>query len=109
MSGRKIAKTKEYWQPNEEWTDVHYPVVQIGDWIDNTCKIRAANGRLMQVNAETPFEEMDFPLNFNPSFRDYPVKEGDIFAWREQRGEQKEGLREALIRIGKITPVGISE
>jgi hypothetical protein len=56
-----------------------------------------------------PFEEMVFPLGFSPSYRDYPIKEGDVFAWREQRGEQKEGLSEALIRIRKITPIGIPD
>jgi hypothetical protein len=112
LSGRKIIKTKEYWQPGEEWGDVHYPVVQLGDWIDNTCNIRAANGNLTPISTDVPFEEMDFPLNslnFSPSYRDYPIKEGDIFAWQERRGEQKEGLREALIRIRKITPIGIPD
>jgi predicted RecA/RadA family phage recombinase len=107
LSGRKIIKTKEYWQPGEEWGDVHYPVVQIGDWIDNTCMIRRANGDLMPINTDVPFEEMDFPLNFSSSFRDYPIKEGDIFAWRGRRGGQKEDFWEALIHVGKITPIGI--
>jgi len=105
LSGQKTIKTKESWQPGEEWGDVGYHVVQLGDWINNTCTIRAANGNLMRISTDVPFEEMDFPLNFSPSFRDYPVKEGDIFAWREQRGGQKEGLWEALIRIRKITPI----
>jgi predicted RecA/RadA family phage recombinase len=105
LSGRKIIKTKEYWQPGEEWADVHYPVVQLGDWIDNTCNIRAANGNLMHISTDVHFEEMDFPLNFSPSSRDYSIKEGDIFAWH--RDEQKEGFLEALIRIRKITPIGI--
>ena len=112
LSGRKVIKTKEYWQPEEEWPDVRYPVVQLGDWTGNTCNIRAVNGNLMHISINgpfVPFEEMGFPLNFSPSFRDYPIKEGDIFAWREQRGGQKEGLLEALIRIGKITPIGIPD
>jgi hypothetical protein len=50
---------------------------------------------------------MDFPLNFSTFSRDYPVKEGDIFAWR--RDEQSKGILEALIRIRKITPVGIPD
>jgi hypothetical protein len=104
LSGRRTMKTKEYWQPDEEWPDVHYPVVELGDWIDNTCRIRSSNGDLMYVGTDEPFEEMDFPLSFSHSFRDYPVKEGDIFAWR--RDEQKEGFLQALIRIRKITPVG---
>ncbi|MGA2071027.1 MAG: hypothetical protein ABSG97_06725 [Sedimentisphaerales bacterium] len=109
LSGQKTIKTKGYWQPEGEWPDVRYPVVHLGDWIDNTCDIRAANGNLMRINTDVPFEEMDFPLNFSPSYRGYPVKEGDIFAWQEQRGGQKEGLRQALIRIRKITPVGIPD
>jgi predicted RecA/RadA family phage recombinase len=112
LSGRKMIKTKEYWQPEEDWPDVRYPVVQLGDWTGNTCNIRAVNGNLMHISTNgpfVPFEEMGFPLNFSPSFRDYPVKEGDIFAWQEQRGGQKEGLLEALIRIGKITPIGIPD
>jgi hypothetical protein len=104
LSGRRTMKTKEYWQPDEEWPNVHYPVVELGDWIDNTCRIRSSNGDLMYVGTDEPFEEMDFPLSFSHSFRDYPVKEGDIFAWR--RDEQKEGFLQALIRIRKITPVG---
>jgi hypothetical protein len=107
LSGRKIMKTKEYWQPDEEWPNVHYPVVEFGDWIDNTCKIRSSNGNFMYVDTDEPFEEMDFPLNFSPSFRDYPIKEGDVFAWR--REDQKEGVLEALIHIIKITPVGIPD
>ena len=112
LSGRKTIKTKEYWQPGEEWGGLHYPVIQLGDWINNTCTIRAVNGELMPISPNepnVPFEEMDFPLNFSPPSRDYPIKEGDIFAWREQRGGQKEGLWEALIRIRKITPVGIPD
>jgi hypothetical protein len=50
---------------------------------------------------------MNFPSSFVPSYRDYPIKEGDIFAWRQ--AGRKESILEALIRIGKITPVGISE
>jgi len=107
LSGRKIMKTKEYWQPDEEWPNVHYPVVEFGDWIDNTCKIRSSNGNFMPVDANEPFEEMNFPLNFSPSYRDYPIKEGDVFAWR--RDEPRGGFLEALIRIGKITPVGIPD
>jgi hypothetical protein len=112
LSGRKMIKTKESWQPDNEWPDVHYPVIQLGDWIGNTCNIRAVNGNLMHISTNgpfVPFEEMSFPLGFSPSYNDYPVKEGDIFAWREQRGEQKEGFLEALIRIRKITPVGIPD
>jgi len=107
LSGRRIMKTKEYWQPDEEWTGVHYPVVEFGDWIDNTCRIRSSNGDLMYVGTDEPFEEMDFPLSFSHSFRDYPVKEGDIFAWRDEEHKQKGSFLEALIRIRKITPVGI--
>lgn len=105
LSGQKLIKTKEYWQPDEEWGGVHYPVVEFGDWIDNTCKIRSCNGNLMYVETNEPFEKMDFPLNFSPfSSNGYSIKEGDVFAWR--RDEQKEGFLQALIRIRKITPVG---
>ena len=107
LSGRKIMKTKESWQPDEEWPDVHYPVVAFGDWLGNTCRIRSSNGNFMPVDANEPFEEMNFPLNFSPSYRDYPIKEGDVFAWR--RDEPKGGFLEALIRIGEITPVGIPD
>jgi hypothetical protein len=104
LSGRKIIKTKEYWQPDEEWVDVHYPAVEFGDWIDNTCKIRTYNGNLMYVDTNEPFEKMSFPLNFSSaSYNGCPIKQGDVFAWR--REEQKEGFLEALIRIRKITPI----
>ena len=33
LSGRKTMKTKGYWQPDEEWGGVHYPVIRLGDWI----------------------------------------------------------------------------
>jgi hypothetical protein len=109
LSGQKVMKTKESWQPDGEWPDVHYPVVEFGDWIGNTCRIRSSNGNFMYVDANEPFEEMDFPLNFSPSYRDYPIKEGDVFAWRREGREQKEGFLQALIRIRKITPVGIPD
>jgi hypothetical protein len=109
LSGRRTMKTKEYWQPDEEWIDVHYPVAELSDWIDNTCKIRSYNGHLMRVDTDGPFEKMDFPLNFSSSSRDYPVKEGDIFAWRNEDYRQKGSFSEALIRIGEITPVGIRD
>ncbi|MGA2914515.1 MAG: hypothetical protein ABSE89_00600 [Sedimentisphaerales bacterium] len=105
LSGRKIMKTKESWQPDEEWPDVHYPVVEFGDWIENTCKIRSSNGNLMCVDTNEPFEKMDFPLNFSHSYRDYPIKEGDIFAWH--RDDRKERILEALIHITKITPIKV--
>jgi hypothetical protein len=105
LKGRKIIKTKEYWQPDEEWAGVHYPVVEFGDWINNTCKIRRYNGDLMYVDTNEPFEKMDFPLNFSSfSSKGYSIKEGDVFAWC--RDEQKEGFLQALFRIRKITPVG---
>jgi hypothetical protein len=107
LSGRRTMRTKEYWQPDEEWTDVHYPVVELGDWVDNTCKIRSYNGNLMCIDTNEPFEQMSFPLNFSSSSRDYPVKEGDVFAWRKEDYKQKGSFSEALIRIRKITPVGI--
>jgi hypothetical protein len=107
LSGRRTMKTKEYWQPDEEWTGVHYPVVELGDWVDNTCKIRSYNGNLMCVDTNEPFEEMGFPLNFSSSSRDYPIKEGDVFAWRNEEYKKRGSFLEALIRIRKITPVGI--
>jgi hypothetical protein len=107
LSGRKLMKTKESWQPDEEWADVHYPVIRLGDWIDNTCRISPSNGNLMLVTTDKPFEEMDFPLNISSAFRDYPIKEGDIFLWRQD--DRKEGFLEALIRIRKITPTGMTE
>jgi hypothetical protein len=108
LNGRKIMKTKEYWQPNEEWPpDVSYPVIEFGDWIDNACRIRRFNGDLMYVDTNEPFEKMDFPSNFNPSARDYPIKEGDIFAWRnEDRDSQQGAFLQAIIRIRDITPLG---
>ena len=109
LSGQKTIKTKEYWQPDDEWIDVHYPVLEFSDWTGNTCNIKRYNGELMHLDTNEPFDKMDFPLNFSAFSRDYPVKEGDIFAWQERRGEQKEGLRQALIRIRKITPVGIPD
>jgi hypothetical protein len=108
LSGRKTIKTKECWQP-DEWAGAGYPVVAFGDWIDNTCRIRRYNGDLMPVDANEPFEEMNFPLNFSPSYRDYPIKEGDVFAWRDEEHKQKGSFLEALIRIRKITPVGIPD
>jgi hypothetical protein len=107
LSGRKIMKTKESWQPDEEWPDVHYPVVAFGDWTENTCRIRSSNGNLMYVDTNEPFEEMDFPLNFSLSFCDLPIQEGDIFAWR--RDDRKGGVLEALIHITKITPIEIPD
>jgi hypothetical protein len=109
LSGRRTLKTKEYWQPGEEWIDVHYPVVELSDWIDNTCKIERFNGDLMRVYANEPFEKMSFPSNFSPSSHDYPVKEGDVFAWRSKQYKQKGNFSEALIRIGKITAVGMPD
>lgn len=108
LRGRKIMETKSYWQPNEEWPDVHYPVVEFGDWIGNTCKIRSSNGIVMPVDTNELFEEMAFPSNLNFSYHDdCPVKEGDIFAWR--RDDRRGRVLEALIRINKITPVGMSD
>jgi hypothetical protein len=109
LSGRKIIKTKEYWQPDEEWAGVHYPVIQLGDWIDNTCKIRGANGHLMYVDTNEPFEKMNFPLNFSPFSRDYSIQEGDVFAWQDDDREQKGSFLQALIRVREITPVGIPD
>jgi len=107
LTGQKTIKTKEYWQPDDEWIDVHYPVLEISDWTGNTCNIKRYNGELMHLDTNEPFDKMDFPLNFSTFSRDYPVKEGDIFAWR--RDEQSKGILEALIRIRKITPVGIPD
>ncbi len=107
LSGLKIMKTTEYWQPGEEWPDVHYPVIAFGDWLGSTCRIKSSNGDIMYIDANEPFEEMDFPSSFSPSFRDYPIKEGDIFAWR--REDRKEKVLEALVHIIKITPVGIPD
>lgn len=108
LSGRATIKTREYWQPDNEWPDVRYPVIELGDWINNSCQIRQSNGNLMYVGNNEPFEEMDFPSAFvSSSYKGYPVKEGDIFAWR--RNEQKEGLLEALICVRKITPIGLPD
>ncbi|MFH1370750.1 MAG: hypothetical protein ABII09_05635 [Planctomycetota bacterium] len=107
LSGRATIKTKEYWQPDNEWPDVRYPVFALGDWINNSCQIRPSNGYLMYVGNNESFEEMAFPLYFSSSSRGYPVKEGDIFAWR--RDEQKGGFLEALIHIKKITPIGLPD
>jgi hypothetical protein len=107
LSGRRTMKTKEYWQPDEEWTDVHYPVFELSDWIDNTCKIKSYNGNLMGVDTNEPFEKMSFPSNFSSSSRDYPVREGDVFAWRKEDYKQKGSFSEALIRIRGITPSGM--
>lgn len=106
-SGRTTIKTREYWQPDNEWTDVRYPVIELGDWINNSCQIRASNGDLMYVGNNEPFEEMAFPSAFSSSYKGYPVKEGDVFAWR--RNEQREGLLEALICVRKITPIGLPD
>jgi hypothetical protein len=109
VSGQKVMKTKEYWQPDDEW-NVHYPVIDFGDWIGNACKIRTSNGDLMYVDTNGPFEKMDFPLNFNAaSYHGCSIKEGDIFAWRRDRNDSKEGILRALIRIRKITPVGLPQ
>jgi predicted nucleic acid-binding Zn ribbon protein len=107
LSGQKTIRTKEYWQPDDEWIDVHYPVLEFSDWAGNTCNIKRFNGELMHVDTNEPFEKMDFPLNFSPFSRDYPIKEGDIFAWR--RNEPKTVFSEALIRIRKITPIGMPD
>jgi hypothetical protein len=110
LSGQKTMRTKEDWQPNEEWIDVRYPVIAFGDWIENTCRIRSVNGNLMYVDTDEPFEEMDFPLNFSPfSYQGRPVQEGDIFAWRCDDRRQKGNFLEALIRIWEITPVEMPE
>jgi hypothetical protein len=105
VSGQKTIKTKETWQPDNEWPGVQYPVIAFGDWTDNTCKMRSYNGNLMYVDTNEPFEKMNFPSNFSSSSYDgYPIKEGDVFAWRREE-QKKEGFSEALIRIRKITPV----
>ncbi|MCX5632992.1 MAG: hypothetical protein NTW93_04890 [Phycisphaerae bacterium] len=108
LSGRKIMKTKESWQPDEEWPDVHYPVIAFGDWVENTCNIRSSNGNIWPIQTNESFEKTEFPLNFSSSYSDsYPIKEGDVFAWR--RDDRKERVLEALIHITKITPVKIPD
>jgi predicted RecA/RadA family phage recombinase len=108
-SGRTTIKTREYWQPDNEWPDVRYPVIQLGDWINNSCQINASNGDLMYVGNNEPFEEMEFPSAFvSSSYKGFPVKQGDIFAWRS-RDDPKRGLLEALIRIRKITLIGLPD
>jgi hypothetical protein len=109
ITGHKIMKTDDYWQPDKEWPDVHYPVIDFGGWTGDTCKIRTSNGDLMSVDTNEPFAKMDFPLNFVPFSRDWPIKEGDIFAWQREDREQKGNFFQALICIRKITPVGLPQ
>jgi hypothetical protein len=109
LSSRSIIKTREYWQPENEWPDVRYQVFKLGDWLNNSCQINVTNGDLMFVGNNKPFEEMDFPSAFlSSSYKPYPLKEGDIFAWRS-RDDPKRGLLEALICIRKITPIGLPD
>lgn len=105
LSGRKAMKTDESWQPDDEWPDIHYPVIGITGWTGDGCSIRTSNGDLMPVAAGTSFDEMDFPENFISSARKYSVNEGDIFAWQNENRKAKDTFFQALIHIRKITPV----
>jgi hypothetical protein len=109
LTGRRTMKTKEDWLPDGELKDVRYPVIEFGDWIDNTCNIRKVNGDLMYAETDEPFEKMSFPSNFSSSHRGYPIREGDVFAWRDEDDKQKGTFSEVLIRIRKISAVGISD
>lgn len=109
LSGRKTMKTDESWQPDDEWPDVHYPVIAFTGWTGDACTIRSSNGDLMLIVADESFKKMDFPSNFNSYSHNYTVKEGDVFAWRREDREQKGNFLQALINIRKITPVGLPQ
>ncbi len=106
LSGRKIVKSDNSWQPDGEWPNVRYPVIAFTNWTEAGCNIRSSNGELMLVVADESFEQMDFPSKFSPFAYDYPVKEGDVFAWRNEDRDAKGSFLEALIRIRDITPLG---
>jgi hypothetical protein len=108
FSGQRTMKTDESWQPNEEWPGIHYPVIAFREWTGDTCEIRSSNGRVMRVDSEEPFETMNFPLNYSPfSYDGCPIKEGDVFAWRNDDRRNKGNFFQALVHIKKITPVGL--
>ncbi|MDD5010924.1 MAG: hypothetical protein PHQ00_02245 [Phycisphaerae bacterium] len=107
LSGRKIVKSDNSWQPRGEWPNVSYPVIGFTNWTQAGCNIRSSNGELMLVITDESFEKMDFPSKFSPFAYEYPVKKGDVFAWRnEDRDSQQGAFLQAIIRIRDITPLG---
>ena len=108
FSGQRIMKTDESWQPEDEWPGVRYPAIAFTGWTGDTFTIRSSNGDLMRVDSNEPFEKMNFPLNFSPFYCDgNPIEEGDVFAWMNDDRQNKGNFFQALLRIRKITPVGL--
>jgi len=107
-SGKKLIRTKESWRP-EEWADIGCTAIEFGDWINGTCKMRRINGDLIYLGNDEPFETMEFPEYSDSSGYEYLIKEGDILAWQRKDHRNEGSFFQALIRISKITPVGLSD
>ncbi|MHC4124390.1 MAG: hypothetical protein ACYSSI_12515 [Planctomycetota bacterium] len=104
LHGSNKLKTGESWHFCVKSENFHHDVFKITDWNGQNCYIQQKYGYLALLETQVPFEELSFPTTKCVSYRKYAIKEGATFSWW---GEDSSGPLEALIRIKKITPVGL--